>query len=129
MSGARVLVIDDDQAVRSVTGRLLASAGYVALEAADGAAALHLLAQETVDAVLMDLRMPGISGRDLYRSIRDGWPALAQRIVVTSGGLLQDEWFNDQPVRFLAKPFDREQLLQAFAALPMGDEEPLAGDA
>ena len=79
--GRLVLVIEDDEMVRSMTRRALEEAGYAVREAADGASALRLLRESPrrVAAVLSDLVMPGMSGQELaaeVASIRPGTPVL-----------------------------------------------------
>jgi CheY-like chemotaxis protein len=61
----RILVVDDDTAWREALGELLADMGYQVTEAADGGRALDALGHERFDAVLLDLRMPGMSGEDV----------------------------------------------------------------
>jgi hypothetical protein len=65
---AMVLVVDDDAAVRGTTAEILAGLGYTVLQAAGGEAAMELLGQGgTVDVLLTDVVMPGVSGPELAR--------------------------------------------------------------
>jgi signal transduction histidine kinase/ActR/RegA family two-component response regulator len=74
---ARVLVVDDEDAVREVLSRYLEDAGYLVLRASSGAEALSLLAaRRDVDALLTDLSMPGMDGLALIRSAQDRRPDL-----------------------------------------------------
>src|SRR5262245_47037281 len=66
-----VLVADDDALVRKALGRMLESSGYEVVTAADGAEALQLAAERAFDAIVTDLAMPGRSGTDLLRALRD----------------------------------------------------------
>jgi class 3 adenylate cyclase len=68
---ATVLVVDDDDANRDVLGRRLTRLGYGVIEAADGAAALEVLARESVDLVLLDLMMPVMDGFAVLERRRD----------------------------------------------------------
>jgi DNA-binding response OmpR family regulator len=69
---ARVLVVDDDGAVRYSVSKTLQRIGYQVSEAASGEEALDLIGQQEFDVVLTDIRMPpGISGVDLLRRIKD----------------------------------------------------------
>lgn len=68
---ATVLVVDDDRDIVALMRDFLEAEGYVVLTAGDGEAALDLLDRETVDCVLLDVMMPGQSGFEVIRRIRD----------------------------------------------------------
>ncbi|MBL8984373.1 MAG: hybrid sensor histidine kinase/response regulator, partial [Gemmatimonadetes bacterium] len=69
----RVLVVDDERAVRDVLSRYLSAIGFTVLEATDGANALEVLARADwqVDAVLTDLVMPHLSGPEFIRRVSE----------------------------------------------------------
>lgn len=67
-----VLIVDDLEANRVLLERSLASAGYRTLSAECGASALAMLSSQPVDVVLLDWMMPGLSGLDTLRAIREG---------------------------------------------------------
>jgi DNA-binding response OmpR family regulator len=66
-----ILIVDDLEANRVLLERSLASAGYRTLSAECGASALALLGAHTIDLVLLDWMMPGLSGLDTLRAIRE----------------------------------------------------------
>jgi len=68
--GARLLVVDDEPANRDLLSRRLAAEGYEVVAVADGHSALHRIAQGGLDAVLLDVVMPGMSGLEVLESIR-----------------------------------------------------------
>ena len=114
---ARVLVVDDEQAIRAVVGRLLERSHDVEL-ADSGPAALALLERESApfDGVLCDLMMPGMNGAELLDTMRRRWPVLAQRVVIMTGGLVPDragDLSASSGLPVLAKPFTLAQLLAA----------------
>ena len=79
-----MLVVDDDDAVRTTTADVLAGLGYAVLQAPNGKAALDLLESDrTIDLVLTDVVMSGMSGPDLAREVRASRPLLP--IVFISG--------------------------------------------
>jgi len=82
---ARVLVVDDNEDVRDVMVAYLETLGYQSLQAASGHDALELLADagDSVDVLLADYAMPGMSGADLARTVAANWPELP--IVVITG--------------------------------------------
>lgn len=75
-SAIRVLVVDDEPAIRRALRPPLAELGFEVTEAARGEMALDLLRTETFDAVLLDVNMPGIGGIETLRRIRAGFPRL-----------------------------------------------------
>jgi PAS domain S-box-containing protein len=110
----RILVVDDEDLVRDVLARMLEELGYTALVAADGPEALAMLEQDTaIDAVILDMTMPGMGGADAFRRMRRMRPEL--RIILCSG-------YEEQPVvdgvadGFVRKPFQLETLETSLAA-------------
>ncbi len=67
---AAILIVDDDDALRGSMAEAVADLGHEPIEAADGAAALRLLAARRADAVLLDLRMPGMDGLEVLARVR-----------------------------------------------------------
>lgn len=114
---ARVLVVDDEPDVRLVVRVVLTSAGHEVIEAESGEAALeHLEAEPRPDAVLLDVRMPGIDGWEVLRRLRSGDAHRAVPVVVFTANLLARddapaEWRDYE--HFLTKPFKPDELLQA----------------
>ena len=81
---ARILVLEDDGATRSIVKETLIAGGHDVLEAADGRAGLRVFGANKVDLVITDMLMPDMDGVELVRTIRAyGAPV---RIVAISGG-------------------------------------------
>ena len=108
----RVLIVEDDDELRGVIAAALTAAGYEAVEAADGAAAIAASNERDPNVILLDLAMPGLSGQafaETYRR-RQG----RAKIVVMSGTATAGETSaRIQAQVFLSKPFDLEKLLGA----------------
>ncbi len=85
-----ILVIDDDPGVRNILCSQLGASGLNTVQAADGQSALELLADCSFDLVILDVRMPGMSGFDVCRSIR-GQEALQDLPIIFLTGLGQAE--------------------------------------
>jgi sigma-B regulation protein RsbU (phosphoserine phosphatase) len=84
-----VLLIDDDEGVRRVFGRVLSAAGFHMLFAGDGESGLAMLRDSSPDAVLVDLTMPGIDGLQVLTAVTERSPELP--IIVISGtGVIDD---------------------------------------
>jgi DNA-binding NtrC family response regulator len=81
-----VLVVDDNEFFRSAVERMLARAGYTVTAARDGAEAMGIVASQPVDLVLCDVKMPGISGNELVRQVRDVNPDLPCIVITGYGG-------------------------------------------
>jgi len=118
----RVLVVDDEPAVRQIVARLLRMAGYDADEAQCGEEAIESLERAGADIVLLDLEMPGMSGRTLFHAIRSRWPGLGASVIVMSGDVETPEiadWVALHRIPVLEKPFGRAALLAAVEAVPV----------
>jgi DNA-binding NtrC family response regulator len=80
---ARILVVDDEKDIRDILSRYFTGKGYEVLTAESGEASLEILDKGSVDAVLLDIRMPGLGGTETLRRIKSQWPELA--VVMVSG--------------------------------------------
>ena len=116
--GARtVLVVDDESLVRDVVAQMIRDLGYAAITAADGRSALDLLRRHAVDAVLIDLTMPGMSGAEVVRELRRDRPGLP---IVLCSGYDRDGRGPVAADAYLPKPFRIEALERTLAkVLPL----------
>jgi len=109
-----VLVVDDERSLRRVYEASLEDA-YEVVTAADGEAALDVLSDVDVDVLLVDRRMPGLSGGDVLSELRsrgDDVPAAMVTAVEPSEDII-DLPFDD----YLVKPVDRDQLVSTVELL------------
>ena len=98
----RLLVVDDDEAIREIISAMLTEQGYEIVTAEDGQQALELLPQFRPHLVVTDLRMPRMSGDELVRIMRESFPQLP--VIVVSGEFLPDEFPTSVPAdAFLPK--------------------------
>jgi CheY-like chemotaxis protein len=115
---ATILLIDDDDQVRTLFQVVLAEAGHRVLAAENGEHALHLLEQQEVDLILVDILMPDMDGLELIPRARRMQPAC--KIIAMSGG--SREWNYLDTAKYLGadatlkKPFDPQELLDAVAS-------------
>lgn len=111
VAGRTVLVLDDEANVRQVTADALRTAGCIVIEAADGAAAMELLADnEAIDAAVTDVAMPGMSGVQFAEHARALRPALP--VVFVTGQVDAEELASVPAEHVLRKPFDRKELVE-----------------
>lgn len=108
----RILIIDDDEAVRATVERTLRAAGHTVQVAASGEEGFRLARGGAFDVVLSDLQMPGMSGLDVLRKLRDA-RVDSTFIILTGFGTLGTaiEALRLGAVDFLQKPFLRDELL------------------
>ena len=110
---ARILVVDDEPVVLSFVSELLSEEGYQ-VEAADNAeAALEKVKSERYSLILLDIKMPGTSGIELYQSIRNIAQSLARRVVFITGDVMGGDtmhFLSRTKAPYITKPFKAEQL-------------------
>ncbi len=83
-----ILIVDDEPDIRDALAEILAGARQRVVTAASGSEALDRLAKESFDAILTDVRMPDLDGRELYEEILRRWPGRAGRVVFVTGDTL-----------------------------------------
>jgi DNA-binding NtrC family response regulator len=109
---ARVLVVDDDPGQRSLLETFLRAQGYRTQTADSGGAALELLAQESFGMMISDVRMPGMSGIETLRRVREKHPELPVLLVTAFADIRSAvSAMRDGAVNYLAKPIDLDELM------------------
>jgi PAS domain S-box-containing protein len=113
-AGTRILLVEDDDAVRSALAHRLQRLGFAVTSATNGPEALQVVEQRTFDLVLTDSVMPGMSGPELIEHLHASRPEL--RIILMSGytpGTMLDGESDDVGYQRLRKPFTSAQLAHA----------------
>jgi len=106
---ARILLVDDDHAVREVTSTTLRDLGYTVVEAGSGGAALDILAREpTIDLLIIDFAMPGMSGAEVARQARAKRPTLP--ILFITGFADRAALAGVSETHIVGKPFVNDEL-------------------
>jgi len=114
VNGASVLVVDDEESVRTSVAAILRSSGYEVIEAADGEDALAMLDRHDVKVVILDVRMPRLDGIGVLDAL-DEPPA----VVLMSAHVLAADVrarIEEKVVSFLQKPVPPRRLLDEVAA-------------
>jgi two-component system chemotaxis response regulator CheY len=114
----RVLIVDDEEAIRRTVGLVLKNAGYDVAEAADGEKAIEVLNSGDnpmmVDTIICDIRMPKIDGVETISYFRSQYPSIP--VIVLTGYPdtdLSSSLMKNGVVEYLVKPVGREKLLDA----------------
>lgn len=119
----RILLIDDDPAVRNALARLLATRHDVRTASSHDEALAALAEDARLDAVVCDVVMPDHTGLDVLAAIRARFPGLARRVLLITGGSISrtiDEGVEASGAPVLRKPFTFAELESALATLVAG---------
>ena len=114
----RLLVVDDDRAILTLIGTIALAEGFDVATTTNGEDALKQLRHRPAELVLLDLRMPGVTGLDVLRSIRDVSPKC--KVVLMTGYATIDsavEAVKLGALDYLTKPFDLQRLRQLLATV------------
>ena len=116
-TGAHILVVDDDERIRSLLRRFLMRNGYLVTTARDAAQARRLLAGLDFDLIVLDVMMPGEDGYALTRSLRQS--RTIPILLLTAKGETGDriEGLESGADDYLSKPFEPRELLLRIAAI------------
>jgi DNA-binding NtrC family response regulator len=111
-TGQRILIIDDEAAIRESLETLLSIEGYTVEIAGDGEEGLDRIGQNSYDLVLLDLALPGKNGLEVLQLIRERQPALPV-IMITAYGKVDNvvDAIRTGAQNFVQKPWDNEKLL------------------
>lgn len=115
VDNTRILVVDDEVMIGDVLYRILTGAGFMVDCVNTGAQALQLLENREFDVIFLDVRMPGISGIDIFESISKRSATLSKKIVFITGDTMNAEtmnYLNSAEIPFIGKPFHPAQVLE-----------------
>jgi two-component system NtrC family sensor kinase len=116
MGRARILVIDDERAVRDLISDALTIEGHEVLTAENGKEGLDLIGQYRFDLVFCDLRMPEMDGQALYEEVQRDHPQVLKRIVFVTAQANSSDYgpfLRETGIPVIEKPFTLSQLRQA----------------
>ncbi|HJU72208.1 MAG TPA: ATP-binding protein [Gemmatimonadaceae bacterium] len=109
-----ILVVDDEGAIRALLERAFTSRGHAVMQASDGTQALNLAAQMPFDVVICDLRMPGLSGRDVVSRMRELPTCEHARFILSTGDSTTTEQLQSDEglavAAVVSKPYDLDGL-------------------
>jgi PAS domain S-box-containing protein len=127
---ARILVVDDEQAVRDVVKRELTKEGHKVEVADDAADALKKIEGKKYNLILVDIKMPGMNGVELFKRIRKIDKSLADKVVFITGDIMSadtEKFLSETRVSHISKPFNAGQLKleinRALSGEPLGQDK------
>jgi CheY-like chemotaxis protein len=115
IKSARILIVDDEEAIRLLVSTILSQSECAVDATGDAGEAFAKLESTSYDIVLMDIRMPGMSGMELYARVIDKHPELTGKVIFMTGDssdLTTRAFLEQNKLTFLTKPFDIETLLK-----------------
>lgn len=115
-----VLVVDDEPNMCDILRRILEKEGYQAMTAPDGETALRLIKKYKPDLVLLDLMMPGISGRDVCRKVRKLSPSTRVIYLTAMVELVNQSRtreIHNEADAFITKPVSGKRILSMVASI------------
>jgi two-component system NtrC family sensor kinase len=120
MSLKRILVVDDEPAIRLWLTKALTLNGYAVETAGSGVEADSLVRSRHYDAIVCDIKMPNGDGRSLYRALLERDPSLARRTIFITGDTVNpttSQFLSSHHCPSLAKPFAIQELVAAVEAV------------
>jgi two-component system, OmpR family, KDP operon response regulator KdpE len=131
---ALILLVDDEAQIRRALRTTLAAAGYQVLEARNGEEALEKVREKKPDLLIVDVNMPGMSGFEVCREIREGSDAPIIMLTVRSGERDKVRALDAGADDYVVKPFSTEELLARIRAnlrrrVHNTDEAPISFEA
>ncbi len=109
---ARILVVDDEPVLRELMGRVLTDEGHEVDVADDAEDALKMVKSKRYRLIVLDIKMPGMSGIELYKQLQKIAPSLARRVVFVTGDIIgrrTTAFLAKTKAPFITKPFDAIQ--------------------
>ena len=110
----RVLIVEDEASINAVCRRVLTGEGFEVDIAVNGKVAQEMLEKKQYDLCLIDIRLPAMTGKELYQWLKEKHPQLASRVIFTTGDVMggDTQIFLEQTDRpFLPKPFTPDELI------------------
>ena len=114
---SRILVIDDDELIRSLFKQTLEEQGHTVVTAGTGAEGLEYVKRWEFDLVFLDLKLPGMDGAELLREIKSTRPKLAVAIITGyPGSEMMERALKQGPLGVMNKPFDSSDIINAVSS-------------
>ena len=121
----RVLVIDDEKYIVDLLYEYLSPIGYDVETATNGDEAKIKIVAHKFDAIICDIKMPGVSGMELYEYVTERHPDMANRVIFITGDSMATEtskFLKTFTVKYIRKPFNLSEIYETIKNITGGDE-------
>ena len=111
--GKRILIVDDEKEILSFFVMLFEKYGWKTVPVTDGSEALVHISREKFDIILSDMKMPGLSGREMYHILKDQNSDQIDKIIISTGDTISEDtatFLEESKVLYLKKPVDLNEL-------------------
>ncbi|HWP85891.1 MAG TPA: response regulator, partial [Terriglobia bacterium] len=132
MEAARILVVDDDELTLTVLRKMLEADGYEVDTCSTASEALARCLHASYDLILCDMWMSGLSGKDFYLKIKQGFPEYQRRIVFITGDIASEAtwgFIDERRLPYVLKPISRPLLRRKMQEILGAPQESAAGEA
>jgi len=109
----RILVVEDEPAIRKLCQRVLTEEGFEVDVASNGRIAMAMISEQEYDLYLFDIKMPIMDGKELYEWLQEAYPSSASRVIFTTGSATGKDthgFLQCSGRQVLPKPFTPEEL-------------------
>jgi DNA-binding response OmpR family regulator len=116
----RVLVVDDEASIRALLTTLLQSKGHQVDAVPDGRTAIQCVSENRYGVILLDVRMPDMSGLEVFTRIREIAASIASRVVFLTGDVMAEDTrglLERTGALAIAKPFQFQELLRVIEGI------------
>lgn len=113
--GRRILIVDDEVSILDSLGRLLVRHGYKVDTVDNCLSALDMILGQRYDCILLDIKLPGMNGIELYKEIEKSDASLVKKIAFITGNIMDQEtrhFLQENRVTYFVKPFEMKHLIK-----------------
>jgi PAS domain S-box-containing protein len=125
-AGKKILVVDDETVIRDILKRILSERGYNVDSAASGLEGLQKIENSQYDVYLLDIKMPGIDGKDMYETIGEKYPHLVTRVIFITGDTITKstlDFLEGTGREYFSKPLDFTKLVKTVESAAISSSE------
>jgi two-component system, OmpR family, response regulator MtrA len=126
---ARIFIVDDDTDIRQLVAYALVDEGHEVSVAKDGAEALEVLLESSLDLVVLDIMMPSVAGFEVLQRLNEAAARDDVKVLILTAKGSERDWeqgFALGADMYMTKPFDPEELIEAVRELLAASREELA---